>query len=40
MSPIVNNEMKNLKDTFWRAPINYLKERPKYMKTGDKLRQK
>ena len=40
MSPIVNSEMKDLKDTFWRAPIKYLKERPKYMKTGDKIRQK
>jgi spore germination protein len=40
MSPIVNNEMKDWKDTFWRAPINYLKDRPKYMGTKDKVRQR
>jgi spore germination protein len=40
LSPMVNAESKDFKDMFIRFPISSLKERPKYMKTQDKIRQK
>ncbi len=40
LAPMVNTNMADLKDTYIRAPIQDLKERPKYMETGDKIRQK
>ena len=40
LAPIVSTEKGDLKDMFIRFPIRYLKTRPKYMKTGDKIRQK
>jgi spore germination protein len=40
LAPVVNTNMKDLKDMYIRAPLSELKERPKYMKTGDKIRQK
>ena len=40
LAPAVDTNMSDLKDMYIRAPISKLKERPKYMKTGDKIRQK
>ncbi|MGH4117974.1 spore germination protein [Clostridium sp.] len=40
LAPAVNVNVKDLKDMYIRVPISKLKERPKYMKTGDKIRQK
>ena len=40
LAPAVDTNMSDLKDTYIRAPISKLKERPKYMKTADKIRQK
>ncbi|MBU3092588.1 spore germination protein [Clostridium sp. CM028] len=40
LAPAVDINIKDLKDMYIRAPISSLKERPKYMKTGDKIRQK
>ncbi|MBK5240218.1 spore germination protein [Clostridium sp.] len=40
LAPAVNVNIKDLKDMYIRVPISKLKERPKYMKTGDKIRQK
>jgi len=40
LAPAVNTEKGDLKDMFIRFPLRYLKTRPKYMKTGDKIRQK
>jgi len=40
LAPAVNTNIKDLKDMYIRKPISTLKERPKYMKTGDKIRQK
>lgn len=40
LAPAVNTNIKDLKDLYIRAPIADLEERPKYMKTGDKIRQK
>lgn len=40
LAPAVNTDIKDLKDLYIRAPISDLKERPRYMKTGDKIRQK
>jgi len=40
LAPLVDTNMGDLKDLYIRAPISELKERPKYMKTGDKIRQK
>ncbi|HEY8890947.1 MAG TPA: spore germination protein [Clostridium sp.] len=40
LAPAVSTNMKDLKDMYIREPISELKERPKYMKTGDKIRQK
>lgn len=40
LAPTVNTNMEDLKDLYIRAPISELKERPSYMKPGDKIRQK
>jgi len=40
LAPAVDTKMSDLKDMYIRAPISKLKQRPKYMKTGDKIRQK
>ena len=40
LAPAVSTEKSDLKDMFIRFPLRYLKTRPKYMKTGDKIRQK
>lgn len=40
LAPLVNPNMQDQKDLFVRLPFKFLKERPKYMKTGDKIRQK
>ena len=40
LAPMVNTNMADLKDTYIRVPIQDLKQRPRYMKTGDKIRQK
>ncbi|MBZ9632971.1 spore germination protein [Clostridium sp. FP1] len=40
LAPAVDTSIADLKDMYIRAPISKLKERPKYMKTGDKIRQK
>ncbi|MBU3111563.1 spore germination protein [Clostridium lacusfryxellense] len=40
LAPAVSTDINDLKDMYIRAPISELKERPKYMKTGDKIRQK
>ena len=40
LAPMVSPDFKDFKDLFIRMPIKYLKERPAYMKTGDKIRQK
>lgn len=40
LAPAVSTNTKDLKDLYIRAPISALKERPEYMKTGDKIRQK
>lgn len=40
LSPMVNLEIKDFKDMFIKFPISSMKERPKYMKTQDKIRQK
>ena len=40
LAPAVDTKIGDLKDMYIRAPISELKERPKYMKTIDKIRQK
>lgn len=40
LAPAVSTEKGDLKDMFIRFPLRYLKTRPKYMKTVDKIRQK
>lgn len=40
LSPMVTPNITDFKDMFIKFPINYMKKRPKYMKTGDKVRQK
>lgn len=40
LSPMVNVNSNDLKDSFIRAPLKLFKRRPKFMKTGDKIRQK
>lgn len=40
LSPAANPSMKDLKDLYVRLPMKYYKTRPKFMKTGDKIRQK
>ena len=40
LSPIVNMKNKDFKDIFVRYPLYMFKDRPKYMDTQDKMRQK
>ena len=40
LAPAVNTNIRDLKDMYIKEPISDLKERPKYMNTGDKVRQK
>jgi spore germination protein len=40
LAPAVSTNMNDLKDMYIKAPLSKIKERPKYMKTGDKIRQK
>ncbi|MCY6369854.1 spore germination protein [Clostridium ganghwense] len=40
LAPIVNPDIKDFKDMYVRLPFKFFKERPKYMKTKDKIRQK
>lgn len=40
LSPMVNENINDFKDMYLRVPINFLKKRPKYMNTQDKVRQK
>lgn len=40
LAPLVNTEIRDFKDIFVRVPFKYYKERPDYMDTGDKIRQK
>jgi len=40
LAPFVNTEIRDFKDMFVRVPFKYYKERPDYMNTGDKIRQK
>lgn len=40
LAPLVSPNFKDFKDLFLRLPIKFLKERPEYMHTKDKIRQK
>ena len=40
LAPSVNTEVTDLKDLYIRYPFRYFIHRPKYMNTGDKIRQK
>lgn len=40
LAPIVNPNIKDFKDVYIKLPLKYFKDRPKYMKTPDKHRQK
>lgn len=40
LSPAVNPDISDFKDMFIRFPHYCMKERPHFMKTGDKIRQK
>lgn len=40
LAPIVNSNSWDYKDLFTRLPIQWLKKRPHYMGTGDRIRQK
>lgn len=40
LSPIVNVKGNDFKDMFIRSPFQWMKQRPNYMNTGDKVRQK
>lgn len=40
LSPVVNIDKGDFKDLFIKYPIQYLRRRPKFMNTGDKIRQK
>lgn len=40
LSPIVDVKRNDFKDMFIRSPLQWLKRRPSYMSTGDKIRQK
>jgi spore germination protein len=40
LSPIVNVEGNDMKDMFIRSPLQWMKKRPNYMNTWDKIRQK
>lgn len=40
LAPMVTPKIRDFKDMFIRFPTDSMKERPEYMKTGDKVRQK
>ncbi|MFD3158284.1 spore germination protein [Haloimpatiens sp. FM7330] len=40
LAPLVNENKKDFKDMFFRYPMDKMKERPEYMHTKDKIRQK
>lgn len=40
LAPAVNPQINDFKDMYVRMPFSFFKERPKYMKTKDKIRQK
>lgn len=40
LAPTVNPNIRDFKDMYVRLPFKFFKERPKYMKTKDKIRQK
>lgn len=40
LSPVANTNKKDFKDLFFKYPIQYFKDRPKFMDTEDKVRQK
>lgn len=40
LAPVVNTSKGDLKDLLLRFPLKDMKERPQYMNTGDKIRQK
>lgn len=40
MAPLTNTEFSDFKDLFIKFPINTLRNRPKYLNTGDKIRQR
>lgn len=40
LSPMVNENLDDFKDMYIRMPIGFFKNRPKYMKTQDKVRQR
>ncbi|KAJ48897.1 spore germination protein [Clostridium tetanomorphum] len=40
LSPLVNSNKGDFKDMFIRIPLRYFKNRPEYMNTDDKIRQK
>lgn len=40
MAPIVNTRMSDMKDTFIRSPLKFMKKRPAYINPQDKIRQK
>jgi spore germination protein len=40
LSPMVNPDINDFKDTFVRFPFGFYRNRPEFMNTGDKIRQK
>lgn len=40
LAPLVTPKFNDFKDVFVRVPLKFLKKRPEYMHTGDKVRQK
>ena len=40
LSPVANTNKRDFKDLFFKYPIQYFKDRPKFMDTEDKVRQK
>jgi spore germination protein len=40
LAPAVNTSKRDLKDLIIRLPFKFMKERPDYMNTGDKIRQR
>ncbi|WP_027632635.1 spore germination protein [Clostridium hydrogeniformans] len=40
LSPVADMDKEDFKDTFLRFPLKFFKRRPKFMNTGDKIRQK
>lgn len=40
LAPIVNPDINDFKDMYIRMPMKFYKNRPEYIRTGDKIRQK